>query len=78
MNKRYREKQPVLRNKWFYQKDYYITQLVKFSNENNQGNKKNTQKILEEKRLWPAKKFNLSYPKPKCFNCQVIVKYKIV
>lgn len=51
MNKRYREKQPVLRNKWFYQKDYYITQLVKFSNENNQGNKKSTQKILEEKRL---------------------------
>lgn len=48
-----------------------------FLNKNNQKTQKSIQKVLEEKTLWIAKELNLSYPKSKCFNCQIVVDCKI-
>ncbi len=69
MNKKCGGKQSILQNRWFHQEDICITQLMNFLNEKNQKTQKELQKVLEERRLWPAKKLNLSCLKPKRFNC---------
>lgn len=33
--------------------------------------------VLEKCNLWPIKDPNLEYTKPKCFNCQVAVDFKV-
>ena len=76
MNKRSGRKQPILRNGWFDQENDCIAQPINFLNEKNQWTQKGIQKVLEERRLWPAKGLNLSCPKSKCFKCQVTADYK--
>lgn len=77
MNKECGKKQLVLRNRWFYQKNFYIMQLINLLNKNNQSTEKDIQKYLEKRRLWLAEELNLCYPKLKYFNYQVTINYKI-
>lgn len=52
-------------------------QYMNFLNDKNELIPKSIQKVLKERRLWPAKRLNLSYFNLKCFNCQVFAEYKI-
>ncbi len=44
---------------------------------NRQLKPKGIEKILEEYDFWSIKGLNLEYVKPKCFNCQLVIEYKI-
>ena len=77
MNKGCEGKQPILQDGWFDNGDGCLAQSMNFLNDKNQWIQKGIQKVLEERGLWPAKGLNVSYLKPKCFNCQVVVDCKI-
>ena len=77
MNKGLGRKQPILRNGWFNCKNIYISQPIYTVDAQKKKIRKEIQKILEEKGIWPQKRLKLSYLKPKCFNCQVAAECKI-
>lgn len=50
---------------------------MNFLNNKNEWVLKEIQQILEKRELQLAKELDLSYLKPKCYNCQVFIESKI-
>ena len=76
MNKGTGGQQSWLYNGWFEKDGAHIIQPMSFQKEDGTWYQKGIQKVLEKQTFWPQRGLKLECPKPKYFNCEVMVNCK--